>query len=114
VSTQPFSVEHIIPLDRGGKNESDNLALACQGCNNHKYNKTEAYDPVSHQLVPLYHPRQHNWQEHFNWNYDYSLLIGLTPIGRATIEALHVNREGVINLRRLLYAAQQHPPKHLD
>jgi len=37
---QSFSVEHIIPKSQGGKSTLDNLALACQGCNNHKYNKT--------------------------------------------------------------------------
>jgi len=31
---QPFSVEHIVPRSRGGKTTLDNLALACQGCNN--------------------------------------------------------------------------------
>jgi 5-methylcytosine-specific restriction endonuclease McrA len=34
-STQAFSVEHIIPVSSGGETVSDNLALACQGCNNH-------------------------------------------------------------------------------
>ena len=34
---QPFSVEHIVPRSRGGKTELENLALACQGCNNHKF-----------------------------------------------------------------------------
>ena len=29
-------------------------------------------------------------------------MIGLTPIGRATIEMLKLNRSGVVNLRRLL------------
>ncbi len=57
-SMQSFSIEHIIPVDKGGKTELENLALACQGCNNHKYIKTEGYDPISRQIVPLYHPRQ--------------------------------------------------------
>lgn len=51
-SMQSFSIEHIIiPADKGGKTEPENLALSCQGCNNHKYNKTEGYDPVSRQTV---------------------------------------------------------------
>lgn len=112
-STQPFSVEHIFPLDKGGLTESENLALSCQGCNNHKYNKTEGLDPVTHQSVHLYHPRKQAWNEHFAWNDDYTLIIGLTPTGRATVETLHLNREGIRNLRRILYAAQQHPPNSL-
>ena len=110
-STQSFSVEHIIPNSKGGKTEVENLALSCQGCNNHKYTKTEGYDAVSHQYVPLYHPRQQQWVEHFAWNDDYTLVIGLTATGRATVETLHLNREGVVNLRRLLYTAKKHPPK---
>jgi len=110
-STQSFSVEHIIPNSKGGKTKVENLALSCQGCNNHKYTKTEGYDTVSRQYVPLYHPRQQQWVEHFAWNDDYTLVIGLTATGRATVETLHLNREGVVNLRRLLYTAKKHPPK---
>jgi 5-methylcytosine-specific restriction endonuclease McrA len=46
-ATQSFSIEHIIPHRASGPTSLDNLALACQGCNNHKYTKTEALDPVS-------------------------------------------------------------------
>ena len=42
-----FSIDHIIPLSKGGESSLENLAYACQGCNNHKYNKTEGLDPVS-------------------------------------------------------------------
>ncbi|TAE60719.1 MAG: HNH endonuclease [Nostocales cyanobacterium] len=65
---QPFSIEHILPKSQGGKTSLDNLALSCQGCNNHKYNKTEGIDPVGGNIVYLYHPRQQKWNEHFSWN----------------------------------------------
>jgi hypothetical protein len=107
---QPFSIEHIIPRSAGGETVLDNLALSCQGCNNHKYNKTEGRDPVSGDTVPLYHPRKQRWSNHFAWNDDFTLIIGLTPIGRSTVEALQLNREGVVNLRRVLYAMGEHPP----
>ena len=110
-STQAFSIDHIVPVEKGGETTLDNLALSCQGCNNHKYTKTEGYDPVTHQIVPLYHPRQQQWDEHFIWNEDCTLILGLTPTGRATVETLHLNREGVINLRQLLYTAKRHPPR---
>lgn len=109
-ATQRFSAEHITPRSRNGQTESDNLALACQGCNNHKYDKIEARDPVSGQLAPLFHPRRDRWAAHFAWSDDFTLIIGLTPTGRATVDALHLNREGVVNLRRLLYAIGEHPP----
>ena len=107
---QAFSIEHIIPRSREGQTTLDNLAFACQGCNNHKYTKTEGRDPVTGEVVPLFHPRQHRWQEHFTWNEDFTLMIGLTPTGRATVEVLHLNREELINLRRVLYAMGEHPP----
>ena len=109
-SPDPFSVEHIVPLAKGGKNEDENLALACQGCNNHKYISTTAIDPVTGHEVDLYHPRQDVWAEHFNWSNDYLHLIGLTAIGRATVEKLNLNRRGVVNLRQILYAFDEHPP----
>ena len=34
------NLEHKIPLSRGGTNEYNNLAIACQGCNCKKKNKT--------------------------------------------------------------------------
>ncbi|MBI3360159.1 MAG: HNH endonuclease [Chloroflexi bacterium] len=36
-SPDPFSIEHVTPHARGGTDHLDNLALACQGCNNRKY-----------------------------------------------------------------------------
>jgi hypothetical protein len=111
---QPFSVEHIEPRSRGGKTTQDNLALACQGCNNHKYTKTEGYDTVTGDIVLLYHPRRERWRDHFAWNEDFTLVIGLTPTGRATVEALLLNREGLVNLRQILYVMGEHPPAEAD
>jgi hypothetical protein len=107
---QPFSIEHIIPRSAGGETVLDNLALSCQGCNNHKYNKIEGRDPVSGELVPLYHPRKQRWSEHFAWNGEFTRIIGLTSTGRSTVEVLQLNREGVVNLRRVLYGMGEHPP----
>ena len=107
---QSFSIEHILPKSQGGKTLLDNLALACQGCNNYKYNKTEVLDPLSGESVPLYHPRKHRWRDHFSWNDDFTLVVGLTTIGRATVETLQLNREGLVNLRRVLYLMGEHPP----
>lgn len=113
-SPDPFSIEHIIPRSKNGTDEDDNLALACQGCNNRKYTHIEARDPVSGKLVPLYHPRYQRWADHFGWNEDFTLAIGLTPTGRATVERLQLNREGVVNLRRVLSTIGQHPPMDCD
>ncbi len=109
-STQSFSIEHIIPRDKGGATELHNLALACQGCNNHKHVKTEAPDPVNKVLVPLFHPRRQRWRDHFAWDDECRQIVGLTPTGRATVEALQLNRPSLINLRRVLTAMGEHPP----
>jgi len=109
-SPDPFSVEHIVPLSRGGTNALDNLALACQGCNNRKYTNIEAFDSLSQSAVPLFHPRQHAWAQHFAWNDDGTLVLGLTPIGRAAVEKLGLNRVGLVNSRRILFEAGEHPP----
>jgi hypothetical protein len=87
-ATQSFSVEHIIPRSHGGKTSLDNLALACEGCNSHKYAKIEGDDAATGETVPLYHPRRQTWRSHFRWNDDFTLIVGLTPTGRATIDAL--------------------------
>ena len=109
-STQSFSIEHVIPRSQGGQDTLDNLALACQGCNNQKYTKIKSRDPVTGEIAPLYHPRQQKWGEHFAWNEDFTHIVSLTPTGRATVEALQLNRDGVVSLRQVLYAAGEHPP----
>jgi len=48
------------------------------------------------------------------WSDDFTLIVGLTGTGRATVEALQMNRPGVVNLRRLLHAAGLHPPPELE
>jgi HNH endonuclease len=112
-SPDPFSIEHIVPKSKGGTSDLDNLAVACQGCNNFKYNHTEAIDPIGGKPVPLYHPRQNNWADHFTWTDDSTQMLGLSPTGRATIDRLQLNREGVVNLRRALHSIHKHPPHSL-
>jgi HNH endonuclease len=107
---QPFSVEHVLPRSRGGTSAAENLAWSCQGCNNHKYTRTEAPDPVDGTLVPLYNPRTQRWREHFTWSAETSRVLGLTPTGRATVVALRLNRDGLVNLRGVLFNEGLHPP----
>jgi hypothetical protein len=109
-SSQTFSIEHIYPRHLGGASDLDNLALSCQGCNGHKGTRTQWRDPVTGEMAPLYNPRQQHWDDHFAWEDDFSIVTGITPTGRATVEALHLNREGVVNLRRALRHIGIHPP----
>lgn len=66
-------------------------------------------DPVSGENVRLFHPRQEQWDDHFTWIDQYSKILGLTAIGRATVEKLRLNREGVVNLRTVLRELGKHP-----
>lgn len=110
-SPDSFTVEHIKPRQAGGETIAENLAWACFGCNGRKHTKTTHPDPETGQEVRLFHPRKQLWSEHFGWNDDYTQVIAKTPCGRATVEALLLNRTGVVNLRRLLTSAGLHPPE---
>jgi hypothetical protein len=109
-SPDPFSVEHILPIVKGGINDLKNLALACQGCNNHKSIKTEVFDTISQTTATLYNPRKDIWDKHFAWNEDFTEIIGKTAKGRITINTLKLNRHRVLNLRRILVLVGEHPP----
>lgn len=110
-SDSPFDVEHINPISADGKTVSENLALSCHGCNLHKSSKIDGYDVISEEVIRLFHPRIDDWKEHFAWAQEFSIIVGLTPIGRATIETLKLNRKGLVNQRKLLYHFGEHPPE---
>ncbi len=109
-SPDPFEVEHIVPVVRGGPTQLANLALSCRGCNLGKSDKVTAQDKATESIVPLFNPRFHLWAEHFVWGNDYTLIVGLTPTGRATVATLRLNRPEVVNLRRVLRLVGEHPP----
>jgi hypothetical protein len=109
-STDFFHYEHIIPIILGGNTELMNLARSCGICNNNKRDKTEHIDPLTQQVSRLYNPRQDVWTDHFQWSDDDLHVVGLTPIGRATVDLLKINRTNAINLRKLLKMADLHPP----
>ncbi len=110
-SDSPFDIDHILPGSEGGESEPNNLALACHGCNLFKSNKTELFDSATDKIVRLYNPRADVWNEHFNWTSDFTEMVGLTSTRRATIEALNLNREGLVNQRKMLHKYGKHPPE---
>lgn len=105
-----FTNEHIIPSILGGSDELNNLAKACFACNLSKGKVITAVDPETNQSVPLFHPRKNNWENHFKWSEDFLKIIGKTPIGRATIVRLKMNRPQNINIRTVTLG-HGHPPK---
>lgn len=110
-SPDPFSIEHIVPRSKGGSDLEENLAFSCQGCNGHKHIATQAIDPINGESAMLYNPRIHQWDKHFVWDETFSIVVGRTAIGRATIERLRLNRAGVVNLRQVLRKLDRHPPQ---
>jgi len=111
ISGAPMNIEHIIPLARSGSSRANNLCLACAWCNSYKWAKTSGIDPQSKVDVALFHPRQQKWQEHFQWSKDGIYIIGLTAVGRATVDALKMNNEFIVPARQHWVEAGWHPPQ---
>jgi hypothetical protein len=105
---QIMHTEHIDPL--GGDIE-DNLCLACPNCNSSKFTFTTGIDPTTLIETPLFNPRQQKWNEHFRWSDDGLRLEGLTPIGRATIVRLKINRDLSILAQQRWVIYGLHPPR---
>lgn len=106
-----FEIEHIIPRGAGGETVFENLCLACPTCNRYKAHRRTAIAPRLGQAVPLFHPQQQPWEDHFAWSADATEMIGLTPTGQATIEALRMNRPQLLRLRRMWVKMGEHPPQ---
>ena len=109
-STASFHCDHILPRKAAGETVLSNLAWACPWCNTHKHIKTHAQDPQTGRQVPLFNPRLKKWQRHFAWSDDCLSIVGRTQTGRATVEALNMNRPEHINRRKILRIAGKHPP----
>ena len=87
-----LEIDHIVPIAHGGSSGEENLSLACPLCNSHKADKVSARDPETGDTFPLFHPREERWNDHFKWSEDGTSVLGKTGIGRATVEALQMNR----------------------
>jgi len=92
-----FHIEHIVPRQHGGKDQSNNLALACHHCNLHKGPNLSGLDPKTGKLTRLYHPRLDDWSDHFA-NRD-GEITGRSAVGRTTVSLLRMNEDGRLQLR---------------
>ena len=106
----PMEIEHIVPESLGGLTDELNLWLACSLCNDHKSNRIAAADPETGRIARLFDPRRQSWREHFQWSEDGSEIFGLTPTGRATVDALRLNRPSLVEARKLWVFVGWHPP----
>jgi hypothetical protein len=87
---------------------ASNLALACLADNNHKGPNLGGIDPRTGKRTWLFNPRRHKWARHFRWRGP--LLVGRTPVGRATIEVLAMNLPHRVAQRAALIAEAVFPP----
>ena len=107
----PLEADHIIPETAGGETSLENLCLCCRSCNGYKGTKTSATDPQTGRCIRLFHPKRQNWSTHFAWSQEGIRIVGLTPTGRATVEALNMNHHLIVNLRQLWCLLRQYPPQ---
>jgi 5-methylcytosine-specific restriction endonuclease McrA len=99
-------MDHVIARQHGGTTVIENLALCCGRCNQYKGPNISSIDPDTHQMARLFHPRLDQWPQHFR--YERAVLIGLTPVGRATIVTLRINHPLRIAARQALIETGVH------
>ena len=102
-----FHIDHILPVSAGGKTIDENLALVCVSCSLRKSARQMAIDPETNEDVSIFHPRQHHWNTHFQWM-GFSIM-GITPVGRATVNALQLNRSLILSIREEEATLGRHP-----
>ena len=90
-------IEHITARQHGGSEDAENLALACHRCNLHKGTNLTGIDPQTGQLAPLFHPRRDRWPDHFA--FEGARIIGISAVGRATVQVLDMNDARRLDLR---------------
>jgi len=103
-----FHIEHIVPRSAGGNDSDTNLCLACPSCNLHKSSRTVAIEPETNSAVPLFHPRNDSWTDHFEGQ---SVSVrGLTITGRATVSTLDLNAPRRLRIREAEAMFDLFPP----
>ena len=107
-SSTRFQIDHIIAEQHGGGTHAWNLALACLADNNHKGSNLAGIDPKTGKRAWLFNPRRQKWSRHFRWHGP--ILIGHTPVGRATSVVLAINLPHRVAPRATLIAEGVFPP----
>ena len=105
----PFQIDHVIASKHGGATVFSNLALSCFHCNIHKGPNIAGLDPPgTGPLVRLFNPRTDGWGDHFR--YEGAVLVGLTPIGRATLHVLNINDPLAVGVTEAPSSPRQNAP----
>ena len=109
-----MEIDHLIPEVLGGSSAEDNLWLACSACNDVKGCRIAGPDPISGDSVRLFNPHRQTWSDHFVWSEEGDLILGLTSIGRATVQALKLNRPALVRGAAKLGLCRMAPPARLN
>jgi hypothetical protein len=105
-----FEVDHIIAEKHGGPTISENLCLSCPECNGFKGSDVASMDWENDgAIVPLYHPRQMNWDTHFQFDDETGRIEPLTSQGRVTVFLLQLNESDRTTDRKLLAELDRYP-----
>jgi hypothetical protein len=100
-----FHVEHIIAKQHGGSDGLDNRCWSCHRCNLKKGPNLSGRDPLTGDIVSLFHPRRQRWSKHFQWVG--AVLLGQTKTGRATVAVLDINDPYRVELREVLRGQEE-------
>lgn len=96
-------IDHIYAEKHGGETVEENLCLACGDCNRHKGSDLCSLDPVTGEIVSLFHPRHDEWEEHFLLEAT-GIIQPMTARGRVTVRVLRYNEIELVTERVRLMA----------
>jgi hypothetical protein len=97
-----FHIEHIRARQHQGGDDPSNLALACPDCNFKKGTNLATISSETGHMVEVFNPRRDRWQEHFSRVG--AEIVGISEVGRATVQLLDMNEEERVIMRARLQA----------
>ncbi|HEY4235059.1 MAG TPA: HNH endonuclease signature motif containing protein [Lacipirellulaceae bacterium] len=104
-SASRHQVDHIVAEKHGGDTALTNLALSCLPCNRRKSSDIGSNDPATGQFTRLFNPRGQSWIDHFRL--DGPRIVGITAVGRTTVEFLKLNApERLLERADLIHAGR--------
>ena len=81
--------------------------MSCVDCNRYKSSDLCSLDPLTGEIVALYHPRRDEWSKHFRL--DGAQIEPLTPQGRVTVRLFHMNERERLEERSTLIRLGRYP-----
>lgn len=110
-----LTVDHYVPVARGGRDDDGNLVYACIRCNQYKGDFAPDADDLAHGRRVL-HPLRDTLSEHIREELSTGFLQPRTPTGRFHIMLLQLNRPALAlnRLRRRLAAATAEKERLLE